>query len=590
MVEVIALATIFSIPLIIVFIKNTLWDLYYWQIKEYRWDRFWTHLRWDLESFNRSSYSIGFKFILFSSATLLFVVPIIGLGAVLLTYILWTYQSFNFIQNVLRRDFVHPSFRNPRNLLILFFMVFALIIVIAIITAPFIDVERNIIQDTSETISSLGGSIELISISDIYVLLGLLTLVGLILDLASPIIVPIFVVFTEPISMLKRWGTVRKARIKLKRVNPKLTIIAITGSQGKTTTKELLYELLKDEYKTVKTPENFNTDVGVANTILSSIKDDTEVFIAEMGAYRKGEIAKIAKNFKPDISVITDIDTQHLGLFGSKQRLLNAKYEIVDHLKEGGIAILNGEDNRDLIKKDKQNDTRTVFTATNSKYVYKFSELVDGKTDFLVTDVTNKTSDSVTIEVTGQDIDEKIKVKNIPETYVSNLTLAIAVARELNIPIKKIKSTLENFDQKLPRLQKDSGDNGTIIINDSYSSSRKGFIAAVKEMKKYSSKDSKNIVITKGILELGKHKDRVYDELMDEIAKTIDVLITSDSKLADAAKKDNEHMNVIKANDNNQIIYNFRNESRPGDVVLLEGRLHPDVLKEIISDDEDGKL
>lgn len=589
MIEVIALIVIFCIPLIVVFIKNTLWDLYFWQIKEYRWDRFWTHIRWDLNKINRNTNIIGIKFILFSATSLLFIAPLIGIFAVLLTYVLWTYESFDFVTQVKKRDFVRPSLKNPRNWIIIFGMLSALIFLIMLITGPFIDIDRNVISDTSMNINSLGNNIELFPVTDMFVMLGLLSIAGLILDLASPITIILFVILTQPLALAKRWRTVRKAKIKLSQLNPKLVIIGITGSQGKTTTKELVYELLKDKYKTVKTPENYNTDVGVAGTVLTLLNKDTEVFVAEMGAYRKGEIAGIAKAFPPDISVITDVDTQHIGIFGSKQKLVNAKYELVDHMKTNGTAILNGE-NEKLVEKGIKEDSRVVFTAYHKKYLGKLKKLVDPKTDYLVSNKTNISHTNQTIVVHGQDIEEEIKINGIPETYIPNVTQAIAVASELNVSFDQMKKTLEKFEKKLPRLQADSGDNGTIVINDSYSSSRKGFISAIKEMKKYQKEGAKNIVITKGILELGKHKAEVYDEIMDEVAKDINVLITTDHQLAVAAKNDNEHIDIRQSKSNNEIVYNFRNVSRKGDVVLLEGRLHPDIISEIISEDNEGKL
>lgn len=120
-----------------------------------------------------------------------------------------------------------------------------------------------------------------------------------------------------------------------------LKVVAITGSYGKTSTKDILYTLLWKKFRVVKTPKSFNTPLGIAQTILEDVKENTDILIAEIGAYKKGEIANIAKLIKPSIGIITAIGPQHLDRFGSLENIKKAKFELVENLSNGKIAILN---------------------------------------------------------------------------------------------------------------------------------------------------------------------------------------------------------------------------------------------------------
>src|SRR5690606_37710806 len=129
------------------------------------------------------------------------------------------------------------------------------------------------------------------------------------------------------------------AEQKLRERNPR--VIAITGSAGKTTTKDLVAHILAARYRVLRTPSSFNTPLGISRTVNDSLADQ-EFFVVEMGAYKKGEIAKLCRLVGgTDISVITTVNAQHLERFGSLEKTAEAKFEIVEGLKAGGKAVLN---------------------------------------------------------------------------------------------------------------------------------------------------------------------------------------------------------------------------------------------------------
>src|SRR3989344_5170861 len=123
--------------------------------------------------------------------------------------------------------------------------------------------------------------------------------------------------------------------------NSKTVFIGITGSYGKTSTKEFLAEILSQKYITDKTEKNYNSDIGVSLSILKNLKPDSQYFIAELGAYKKGEIKKICDIIQPKYGILTGIGNQHLHLFGSQKNLLAAKAELLESLPPEGIAFIN---------------------------------------------------------------------------------------------------------------------------------------------------------------------------------------------------------------------------------------------------------
>ncbi len=140
-----------------------------------------------------------------------------------------------------------------------------------------------------------------------------------------------------PVALYRR-NVMHKAHASLNYTHP--TIIGITGSYGKSTTKDYLFHILSHAYKTAKTDRNQNTAVGVALSILKNLTKDTQYFVAEMGAYKQGEIEEITRFATPKIAVITAIGSQHLSLFGGKEALFKAKSEIAKNLPKDGRLFL----------------------------------------------------------------------------------------------------------------------------------------------------------------------------------------------------------------------------------------------------------
>src|SRR3989344_7636431 len=154
----------------------------------------------------------------------------------------------------------------------------------------------------------------------------------------SPVFIFLSHISIFPLEIYYKNKIMDKARQKLAGL-PNLKIIAITGSYGKTSTKDILYTLLWKKFRVVKTPKSFNTPMGLAQTILDYLKPNTQIFIAELGAYKIGDIKKLTKFLNPTIGVITAIGPQHLERFGSLENIAKAKMELFENLPPGGVAI-----------------------------------------------------------------------------------------------------------------------------------------------------------------------------------------------------------------------------------------------------------
>lgn len=273
-----------------------------------------------------------------------------------------------------------------------------------------------------------------------------------------------------------------------KRKKYKGLVIAITGSNGKTTTKELLSFILKNKYNVFKTYKNMNNDIGVSINLLNLSKSDIAIF--ELGMNHKGELQKLSKLVKPNISIITNIGTAHIGSFGNKKNIYEAKMEILDGMDEKKLFV-NGNDKYlqkcDYTKVTFDND---LFKINNIKEHQKYVEF-----DLF--------------------IDKKYHIKyHIPsKTQLTNVALAIYVSLYLNVKPKKIVKSLNRFKCVESRMEVIKKSN-KIIINDSYNANYESLMSGLDSLKVY---DKDKICIIGSILELGNKTAEIYRKISKNI-------------------------------------------------------------------------
>jgi UDP-N-acetylmuramoyl-tripeptide--D-alanyl-D-alanine ligase len=339
------------------------------------------------------------------------------------------------------------------------------------------------------------------------VLIGLIALSPFIGFLLTSISVCITSIFAH----LRRAQIVEAARRKIAQSDT--VFIGITGSYGKTTTKEFLYEILKAKFKVGKTEENMNTEVGVAMSILKNLHKDTQYFIAEAGAYRQGEIRRVCALIHPQIAILTAIGNQHMALFGSRRNLVAAKSELLDALPQEGIAYINRE-----IPEFKEIVGRLSHQAR--------SFALNGQADIKATD-TKETATTTEATITYGKHSLHLKTHLGGRHNVQNLLPAIGVAFDLGMKPEEIAKAVTALAPVAAKLTKKHGLGGATFIMDTYSSNVEGFLAAIHAAHTAKGFDTK-ILVTRGILELGGEKKSSYARLLKALEDTKITLMTTD--------------------------------------------------------------
>lgn len=287
------------------------------------------------------------------------------------------------------------------------------------------------------------------------------------------------------------------------------TVIGITGSVGKTTTKELIAHILRDE-NLLFTPAYVNSEMGVAQWLLRELPkkntDDELIIIVEMGAYREGEIRKLCDMVKPVIGIVTFIGTQHIALFGSQEKLCQAKGELPASLPRNGTALLNGDN--ELCGSLKENiHAKSVTVGTG------------GHADIEAFDI-EETGNGIRFRVGDTVITSKLHGTH----NVTNVLLAIGAARELGTSDTAIAKALQSFEPPHNTFSV-RNENGVTVLDDTHNASPESFRAAIAWAK--SQPMHPKILVTPGLIELGIQGPRIHRELGARAAGVFDrVLFT----------------------------------------------------------------
>ncbi len=370
------------------------------------------------------------------------------------------------------------------------------------------------------------------------------------------------VLYTGTIVKRKRGDIIKQASDMIK--ESKAVFIGVTGSFGKTSTKEFLYKILSSSFKVGKTDENQNTDIGVAMSVTKNLKEDTDYFIFEVGAYKIGEIRDIVHWIKPTFGILTGLGNQHLSLFGSQENLIKAKSELLEVLPNDGCAYIN----KDCLGYEKVLDTVKCRSVLYSG--------TDSNADVFIKKYTKPpTSDSfdVTISCGGEDINFVSDL--IGRHNIVNLLPCIALSLDLGIKKDVVKEELESLDQVIGKLSTHIGLNGAKFLNDSYSSNVDGFLSAIDVVQQI--KGGKKIIITKGVIELGKDMESSYKKILNASNKDNLKILTTDRFLK---KLDtNSTVSIFRSE---KTIFNYlKKEVGKEDIILIEGRFSGKFLSKL---------
>jgi len=341
-------------------------------------------------------------------------------------------------------------------------------------------------------------------------LLGLVATssIGFALFVLAPIWLVAGSFILQPLESLLRRRYLQRAADTLDKVKPK--VIGITGSYGKTTTKNFLRDILGARFRAYATPKSYNTLMGISLAINRDLADDyrSEYFISEMGAYVEGEIDRICQLTPPDIAIVTEVGPQHLERFGTLNNVKEAKYEIVRNLPPNGVAVLNW-DNPYIREMAAKGYPETILTI--SRELNEVAARAQGLT-WIAHDVL-ETLEGLSFSVMRLASGEEAQIKTaiLGEHNVTNLLLCIAVAHHEGIALRDIALRISSLKPAESRLARDQTAAGITIINDAYSANPKGVISALKVLGMH--ERGARLLVTPGMIELGDLQDEENHKL-----------------------------------------------------------------------------
>ncbi|GKQ42299.1 UDP-N-acetylmuramoyl-tripeptide--D-alanyl-D-alanine ligase [Companilactobacillus sp. RD055328] len=343
----------------------------------------------------------------------------------------------------------------------------------------------------------------------------------------------------------------------LNKVNPK--VVAVTGSNGKTTTKDMIASILKSESNVVYTYANFNNEIGVPVTVLN-METSTEVLVVELGMDRPGQIHKLSEIVQPDIAVITMIGEAHIEFFGTRDKIADAKMEIVDFLREDGIFIYNGDD--PLLRQKAE-------SVQQAKVTFGF----------------NEDNDICPLEQNSKKSSTDFKLNIYPDTdfvlplmgdyNVNNAMAAIGVGKVMNIPVIEIVDQLQKFVPTKNRTEWKKAFNGADILSDVYNSNPTAVIDVLENLKKIEC-NGRRIVVLGDMLELG-DQSQVLHESIAQYLNPQDFqevyLIGSDMKYLKqklAEKYEQSQIKYFEKSQLEELSMSIKVDLQPADLIMLK--------------------
>ena len=364
-----------------------------------------------------------------------------------------------------------------------------------------------------------------------------------------------------------------------KRMQYNIPVVAVTGSVGKTSTKDLIASVVSQKYNTLKTKGNYNNEIGLPLTILGLT--DEEAMVVEMGMNHFGEIRKLTNIAKPTVAVITNIGTAHIGNLGSRENILKAKLEILEGL-QGNTVVINNDN--DLLYKwaNENKDKYNIITygiKNKSKYMATDIKCFEDKSEIKVVCEKNESiSDSKQDAnmALKQDInmDERESINNkkvtVPvggEHFILNSLCAIAVGEFLNVSTKKIINGIANLELTKKRMEILTSKAGATVINDTYNANYDSMKAAITYLKEI--KNKRKIAVLGDMLELGDYSKELHEKVGEEIDESIDILITIGKEAKYIAEK-SKAKQIIDCKDNDEAIEKLKEIQTKNDAILLK--------------------
>ncbi len=339
---------------------------------------------------------------------------------------------------------------------------------------------------------------------------------------------------------------------KYKRSMYNIPVVGVTGSVGKTSTKDMIASVLGMQYKTLKTIGNYNNHIGVPLTVLGL--EDHESAVIEMGMNHLGEIRTITKVARPTICVITNVGTAHIGNLGSRENILKAKLEILEGMDENGIIVINND-----------NDMLHNWYLQNKEKKNIITYGIEEASDVMAKNIVNyENMSEFDVEVDKNTYRVQVNVGG--NHFILNTLCAMCVGLKCNVSLEKILEGIKNFELTKNRMEIIEGISGAKIINDSYNASYDSMKASLENLGRMNA--TRRIAVLGDMLELGEYAKDLHEKVGEEVYKNrIDILIT----VGENAKRFGMHKEkVFSYNTNDEAIKKLKEILRNGDCVLIK--------------------
>lgn len=332
------------------------------------------------------------------------------------------------------------------------------------------------------------------------------------------------------------------------------TVVGITGSNGKTTTKDLVSSIVKTTYRTHATKGNLNNEIGLPITILDMPRD-TEVLVLELGMNGFGEIELLSNIAKPDYAIITNIGESHIEFLGSREGIAKAKQEIISGMEEEAALIVDGDEpllNRLQTEKNLQL-FRCGFSEENDMQITATEVSIDGTT--------------FTIQ-TG----EQFRMPLYGRHHAKNAAYALKIAELLEIPLEKQQEGLQTLTHTSMRFELEQALHGAVVVNDSYNASPTSMKAAIDVIKQLDG-FTERILVLGDILELGDYAVDMHRSIADVIDRPITHLYTYGDKaklITEEVERENKKVRCKHFATKEQLVKELEKELEDGVLVLFK--------------------
>lgn len=338
------------------------------------------------------------------------------------------------------------------------------------------------------------------------------------------------------------------------RKNRSVKVIGITGSVGKTSTRDMVYSVVRQAYKTLKTEGNYNNNIGLPLTILR-LKDE-QVMVLEMGMNHLREMAELSLIAQPDIGVITNVGSAHIGELGSRENILKAKLEITEGMPLGSSLIINNDN--DLLSTVEMNNLNVIRIG------------IEQGVDLCALNVTSNDTGS-TFDISYDNNMYHVEVPVPGRHFVLNALIAIAVGLQLGVSLEQCIQGIKEFELTKKRMDIIELKNNITLIDGTYNASEDSMKSSLDVLATYK---GRKIAVLADMLELGEYSEALHRNVGKHVAENkIDILITvgKEAKFIAESAKENGQKLVLCCNDNQEVINYLEKMICNNDVILFKG-------------------